>query len=150
MSTFRAVVPIDLQQLPGLNDIQPVHQPAIHRGQSIEARFEAFHALNSWALRHLQALTTDCAAKGFTRVGIGTLFELLRWRYGHAAQGDAFRLNNNFRSRYARLLIERHPDGRRCLSPGPCAPHETNHLLEQSRWPSSSKSAIPPASSRGP
>ncbi|WP_392749445.1 hypothetical protein [Streptomyces sp. LN590] len=58
-------------------------------------------------LRHLEALTTDCVAKGFKRVGIGMLFELLRWRYGEATQGDVFRLNNNFRSRYVRLLIER-------------------------------------------
>ncbi|MET8326269.1 hypothetical protein [Streptomyces sp. NPDC005181] len=95
------------QQLPGLDDIQPVQQPDIHPGQSIQQRFEAFHALNPWVLRHLEALTTDCVAKGFKRVGIGMLFELLRWRYGEATSGDVFRLNNNFRSRYVRLLIER-------------------------------------------
>ncbi|WP_406515585.1 hypothetical protein OH809_24975 [Streptomyces sp. NBC_00873] len=95
------------QQLPCLDDIQPVQQPAIHPGQSIQQRLEAFHDLNPWVLRHLEALTTDCVAKGFKRVGIGTLFELLRWRYGEATQGDVFRLNNNFRSRYVRLLIER-------------------------------------------
>ncbi|WP_405526810.1 hypothetical protein OG426_30525 [Streptomyces canus] len=103
-------MPIYQQQLPGLDDIQHVQQPAIDPGQSIQQRFEAFHALNPWVLRHLEALATDCVAKGFRRVGIGMLFELLRWRYGEATQGDAFRLNNNFRSRYVRLLIERHPE----------------------------------------
>ncbi|MFJ3248441.1 hypothetical protein [Streptomyces sp. NPDC086782] len=95
---------------PGLDDIQRVQQPAICPGQSIQERFEAFHALNPWVLRHLKALAADCVAKGFRRVGIGMLFELLRWRYGEATHGDAFRLNNNFRSRYVRLLIERHPE----------------------------------------
>jgi hypothetical protein len=103
-------VPIHQQQLPGLDDIQPVQQPAILPGQSIQQRFEEFNALNPWALRHLEALTEDCVAKGFGRVGIGMLFELLRWRYGQATRGDAFRLNNNFRSRYVRLLIDRHPE----------------------------------------
>lgn len=66
------------QQLPGLDDIQPVQLPASHPGQSIQQRFEVFHALNPWVLRHLEALTADCVAQGFTRVGIGMLFELLR------------------------------------------------------------------------
>lgn len=107
---YGGLVPVHQQQLPGLDDIQPVQQPDVEPGQSIQQRFEAFHALNPWVLRHLEALATDCIAKGFRRVGIGMLFELLRWRYGQATQGDAFRLNNNFRSRYVRLLIERHPE----------------------------------------
>ncbi|MGW1801670.1 hypothetical protein ACWCQN_38580 [Streptomyces sp. NPDC001984] len=103
-------MPVHQQQLPGLDDIQRVQHPAIHPGQSIQERFEAFNALNPWVLRHLEQLTADCVTKGFRRVGIGMLFELLRWRYGQATQGDAFRLNNNFRSRYVRLLIERHTE----------------------------------------
>ncbi|WP_330306255.1 MULTISPECIES: hypothetical protein [unclassified Streptomyces] len=103
-------MPVYQQQLPGLDDIQTVQQPAIEPGRSIQQRFEAFHALNPWVLRHLEALTENCVDKGFRRVGIGMLFELLRWRYGQATQGDAFRLNNNFRSRYVRFLIERHPE----------------------------------------
>ncbi|MFF3493752.1 hypothetical protein ACFYWS_20635 [Streptomyces sp. NPDC002795] len=97
------------QRLPGLDDIGPVLQPALVPGQSIQQRFEEFNALNPWVLRHLEALIEDCVAQGFRRVGIGMLFELLRWRYGQATHGDAFRLNNNFRSRYVRLLIDRHP-----------------------------------------
>ncbi|MFE2578849.1 hypothetical protein [Streptomyces sp. NPDC059378] len=86
-------MPIHQQQLPGLDDIQRVQQPDSHPGQSIQQRFEAFHILNPWVLRHLEALATDCLAKGFRRVGIGMLFELLRWRYGEATRGDVFRLN---------------------------------------------------------
>ncbi|MFB7442892.1 hypothetical protein ACFC01_32065 [Streptomyces mirabilis] len=104
-------MPVYQQQVLDLDDgIQPVQQPTIHPGQPIQQRFDAFHALNPWVLRHLEALAADCVAKGFRRVGIGMLFELLRWRYGQATQGDAFRLNNDYRSRYARLLIQRHPE----------------------------------------
>ncbi|MCT9003517.1 hypothetical protein [Streptomyces rhizosphaerihabitans] len=113
MNSFGGLVPIYQQQELDLDDgIQPVQQPAIHSGQPVQLqqRFEAFHALNPWVLRHLEDLAADCVAKGFRRIGIGMLFELLRWRYGQATRGDAFRLNNDFRSRYARLLIERHPE----------------------------------------
>ena len=45
------------------------------------------------------------------RYGIGGLWERLRWHF-HIEQGlgDDFKLNNDFRSRYARLLLEDHPE----------------------------------------
>lgn len=99
------------EQLPGLldNDIQPLRQPTT-QPLSIQGRFTAFHALNPWVLRELERLTADCVANGFSRVGIGMLFELLRYRYGVATRGDTFRLNNTWRSRYVRLLLQRHPE----------------------------------------
>ncbi|WP_254709451.1 hypothetical protein [Streptomyces lunaelactis] len=92
---------------PGLV-IHAVRQPDGHEA-TIQAQFEAFHELNPWVLRALESLTADYLARGAQRVGIGMLFEVLRWRYATATEGDdEFRLNNNFRSRYVRLLIERH------------------------------------------
>ncbi len=44
------------------------------------------------------------------RVGIGMLFEVLRWQYGRATRGEPWKLNNDFRSRYVRKLLERHPE----------------------------------------
>ncbi|MFJ7422717.1 hypothetical protein ACIQXD_29560 [Streptomyces uncialis] len=99
-----------LVPLPGLDGIQPLVTPGCVEGQSIQERFEAFHRLNPWVMRHLENLTSDAIDRGFRRVGIGMLFELLRYRYGEATRGDEFRLNNNYRSRYVRLLIECHPE----------------------------------------
>ncbi|TQE30861.1 hypothetical protein Sipo8835_22990 [Streptomyces ipomoeae] len=96
-------------ELPGLWD-EPVEQRDADPGMSIQQQFEAFHQLNPWVLAALERLTADCVSKGFSHVGIGMLFELLRWSYGRATQGDHFKLNNNFRSRYVRLLIEQHPE----------------------------------------
>ncbi|MGP8302011.1 hypothetical protein ACTPOK_29645 [Streptomyces inhibens] len=96
-------------EIPGLV-IHTVRQPDGY-GETIQAQFEAFHQLNPWVLRALESLTADYLARGARRVGIGMLFEVLRWRYARATEGDdEFRLNNNFRSRYVRLLIERHPE----------------------------------------
>ncbi|MFG3656878.1 hypothetical protein [Streptomyces sp. NPDC047706] len=95
-------------EIPGLV-IHTVRQPD-DQPTSIQAQFETFHQLNPWVLRALEALTADYLQRGASRVGIGMLFEVLRWRYVTATEGDEFRLNNNFRSRYVRLLIERHPE----------------------------------------
>lgn len=94
-------------EIPGLV-IRTVRQPE-DQAATIQARFEAFHRLNPWVLRALETLTADYLNRGAKRVGIGMLFEVLRWQYATATEGDEFRLNNNFRSRYVRLLIERHP-----------------------------------------
>jgi hypothetical protein len=96
--------------IPGLV-IRTVRQPD-GQAATIQAQFEAFHELNPWVLHALETLTADYLTRGATRVGIGMLFEVLRWRYVTATEGDEFRLNNNFRSRYVRLLIERHPEWR--------------------------------------
>ncbi|GAA0694942.1 hypothetical protein GCM10010193_57050 [Kitasatospora atroaurantiaca] len=96
-------------EIPGLW-IEEIQQPEEQSDASIQQQFEAFHGLNPWVLDALEALTADCVNNGFAHVGIGMLFELLRWRYGLHTHGDPFKLNNNFRSRYARLLIERHPE----------------------------------------
>jgi hypothetical protein len=95
-------------EIPGLV-IHTVRQPD-DQAATIQAQFEAFHQLNPWVLRALESLTADYLKRGARRVGIGMLFEVLRWRYVTATEGDEFRLNNNFRSRYVRLLIERHPE----------------------------------------
>ena len=95
-------------EIPGLV-IHTVRQPD-GQSASIQIQFETFHQLNPWVLRALEALTADYLKHGASRVGIGMLFEVLRWRYVTATEGDEFRLNNNFRSRYVRLLIERHPE----------------------------------------
>ncbi|MGW2881321.1 hypothetical protein ACWDBP_34900 [Streptomyces sp. NPDC001233] len=94
-------------EIPGLV-ILAVRQPEV-QAATIQERFEAFHRLNPWVLHALESLTSDYLGHGAKRVGIGMLFEVLRWRYVAATAGDDFRLNNNFRSRYVRLLIERHP-----------------------------------------
>ena len=95
-------------EIPGLV-IHTVRHPD-DQAATIQAQFEAFHRLNPWVLRALESLAADYLKRGATRIGIGMLFEVLRWRYVTATEGDEFRLNNNFRSRYVRLLIERHPE----------------------------------------
>lgn len=79
-------------------------------GETIQERFESFHELNAWVYEALETLTQDWLDRGRTRIGIKMLFEILRWQYGRQTTGSDFKLDNNMTSRYARLLIENHPE----------------------------------------
>ena len=75
-------------------------------------RFELFNETNPQVLEMLEEMTALLAAKGRSRIGIGMLFEVMRWNYylrSNDTQSE-FKLNNNYRAFYARLIMERHPE----------------------------------------
>lgn len=79
---------------------------------TLQDQFEDFHDLNPWVYSDLVILTRDLVNRGHRRVGIGMLFEVLRWQRMMSTQDNAsgFKLNNNYRSRYARLIMDNEPD----------------------------------------
>lgn len=77
--------------------------------QTIQERFDSFHRLNPGVYRELKVLAMKAKRLGRERYGIGGLFEVLRWSY-LLTRGDDFKLNNDFRSRYARLLMANEPE----------------------------------------
>jgi hypothetical protein len=91
-------------------DVQPLVTPPRVEGETIQEKFESFHALNPWVYAAFVKLTDDWVARGRKRIGIGMLTEVLRWQYGRQTRGDEFRINNNYRSRYVRLLLAEHPE----------------------------------------
>lgn len=104
--TFSPV--FDSEQL--VLDIEPLVIPERVVGQTIQEKFESFHDLNPWVYRALVRLTADWVARGRTRIGMKMLTEVLRWEYGRQTVGDEFKINNNFTSRYVRLLVAEHPE----------------------------------------
>ena len=91
-------------------DMHPYVAPVYTQGQTIQERFLDFHYLNGWVLDALERLTQDYLDRGHKRVGIGMLTEVLRWQYGRSTTGESFKLNNSYRSRYVRLMVQRHPE----------------------------------------
>lgn len=91
-------------------DLGPLVVPDRVTGSTIQERFEAFHALNPWVLDSLENLTRRWLATGRSRLGIGMLTEILRWEYGRQTTGDVFKISNDYRSRYVRLMLDRHPE----------------------------------------
>lgn len=86
----------------------PIVQPS-RRGDTIREQFELFDEVNPHVYQHLRRLALEVAARGTTRWGIGNLFEVLRWQSSVATTGDPYKLNNNFRSHYARKLMANEP-----------------------------------------
>lgn len=81
--------------------------------ESIEQRFWRFHTSHPEVYRELAGLARQALAAGRERLGLKMLFEVVRWNRslaGLPAEGEDFKLNNDYTSRYARLLMEREPD----------------------------------------
>lgn len=76
---------------------------------TLQDRFEMFHAQNPHVYKLLVDLARQVKARGFTKYSINSLFERARWHYMFETTGDVFKLNNNYRSRYTRLM-QQEPD----------------------------------------
>lgn len=78
----------------------------------IEKAFWEFHGQNPQVYDRLVTLARQLVDRGHEKIGIGMLFEVLRWHHAMTTAGDAdgFRLNNNYRAMYARLIMEQEAD----------------------------------------
>ena len=75
---------------------------------TIQQKFELFHKNNPEVYTMLVSLALQAKAAGRNKIGIGMLFEVLRWNYIIRTSED-FKLNNNYRSRYVRLIAQNEP-----------------------------------------
>ena len=89
-------------------DLPALVVPEYEREATIAERFAAFHAANPHVADALEKLAGQWLAI-HPRVGVKALVERLRWESGIQTHGGAYRINNDYTSHYARLLIERHP-----------------------------------------
>lgn len=89
----------------------------VHLPPTIDARFEAFHAANPWVYDELVRLARGLVERGHRRIGIGMLFEVMRWSwYMHTSDPTSeWKLNNDYRSRYARLIMVTEDDLAGCF-----------------------------------
>ena len=76
----------------------------------IQTRFEKFHERNPHIYSNLCSLARQWKEADNEVVGIGMLFEVLRWDNGIKTTGEKYKLSNDFRSRYSRLIHEQEED----------------------------------------
>lgn len=76
---------------------------------TIEERFEAFHLRNPHVYDALEQLARRRLREGATYITIAQLYEELRADPSFSTTGDPLKINNSYRSYYARLLIQRVP-----------------------------------------
>lgn len=78
----------------------------------IQREFMEFHASNPHVYSELVRLARTMLARGYKRIGIGMLWETMRYNYFISTDDPTseWKLNNNYRSRYARLIESKEPD----------------------------------------
>lgn len=89
------------------------------RKASLQERFERFHEANPGILDAIIQIARDTKTEeGYTRWSINGVFEILRYskkyrslrRNLKISKADGFQLNNDYRSRYVRLVERAAPD----------------------------------------
>lgn len=89
--------------------IEPPAQPAEEK--SIDERFAAFHAAHPEVYTALEWMAMRAFREGRSRIGIGALVETFRSDVtARSTDVREFKINNSFRSRYARKLVADHPE----------------------------------------
>jgi hypothetical protein len=77
----------------------------------LEIAFVAFHAANPIVYDQLVLHAREWKLGGHTRLAICTLYEHTRWTLAFGrAPGDSFKMSNNHRAYYARLIMEQEDD----------------------------------------
>lgn len=77
---------------------------------TIDAAFWKFHEANPGVMEQLIRMTEQLMAAGQDKTSMKMLFEVIRWKRLVRTQHSDFLLNNNFTSRYTRILQEKRPD----------------------------------------
>lgn len=85
-------------------------EPAQVRELTHEERWLAFHRAHPQVYKMLVELARDRKAAGQKHYSINRLFETMRYLKWAAWGDEPFKLNNNYRAFYARLLMLRCPD----------------------------------------
>ncbi len=85
-------------------------QPEYIKGATIQERFQHFHKLNPWVYDELVAIAYRAKDKGYKRHSVDALFQILRWERWRPTIGEKWKLNDHYRSRYARMIMENEPN----------------------------------------
>lgn len=78
----------------------------------LDQQFIEFHQQNPRVYTLLVDMARQLRKRGHRKAGMKMLFEVLRWQHmmKTADPHSDFKLNNNYHSRYARLIMQREPD----------------------------------------
>ena len=71
--------------------------------------FREFHKANPWVVKELEKIAWEMLRHGHKKIGIQACVEIFRWETRRHTISKDFKMNNNFASRYARLIHDRNP-----------------------------------------
>ena len=79
--------------------------------ETIQERFEQFHRENPQIYAKLVEYARKVKAAGFDQIGIQLVIERTRWFFMTEIEGHHdYKINNDYASRYSRLIMEQEPD----------------------------------------
>ena len=78
--------------------------------QTIDERFEEYHARNPLVFKLFEKFAREIWMAGHSRYSAKAIIERVRWEVYVKTKEESFKINNNFTSRYARLLVKKHPE----------------------------------------
>jgi len=77
---------------------------------TLEERFRLWVFANDHVIELFLKFAREARAAGKSRIGIGAIAERVRWEvYIYRKEADPWKINNSYRSRIARLLVQRDP-----------------------------------------
>lgn len=76
----------------------------------LQFRFLQYHEANPHVYAAVRTVALSLRRKDWRQYGVGACFELLRFHSDVRAISGSWKLNNDYRSRYARLLMEQEPE----------------------------------------
>jgi len=91
-----------------LTQIAPADPTDPRRG-SLDERAARFHARNPGVYALAVRVCRYLQARGFQHYGIGAVWEIMRFKYLET-RGDIYKLNNNYRAFYSRLIMAQEDD----------------------------------------
>lgn len=77
--------------------------------QHIVRKFSKYHVENPRVFELFKKYSYQLKNSGVKHYGVGAIMERIRWHIAVETTGDEFKINNNYRSCYARLLITKDP-----------------------------------------
>jgi hypothetical protein len=83
------------------------------QSDTIQTRFEAFDKENPKLWEYIKRYALEVKRRGLIHYGIAAIIERARWELNvtiSVLDGEDFKINNNYRSRYARKLMAEVPD----------------------------------------
>lgn len=75
-----------------------------------DRRFLAYHEANPHIYERFREVALSLRRRGWRRYGAKGVFEALRFHSEVAAVSESWKLNNDYTSRYARLLMANEPE----------------------------------------
>lgn len=86
------------------------NEPDDPKPRTIQERFEAFHRSHPDVYSLFKKLAFELLQSGRAHYGAKSLMEVIRFHRTTSGGDGEFKINNVFTSRYARMLIEEHPE----------------------------------------